>query len=157
GYARFGAQGQDIGAAVTIRLGADHADAVAGIHLPGVLASPPTDRPLSAEGQAFLARQERWRHMEGAYAHQQGTDPQTLASGPAASPAGRAAWIVEKLRAWSDCDGDLERRFSKDEVLTLLTIYWATGCVNSSFLFYYESQRDPQPPSGARVGVPVGV
>jgi LuxR family maltose regulon positive regulatory protein len=65
GYARFGAQGQDIGAAVTIRLGADHADVVAGIHLPGVLAFPPQDRPLSAEGQAFLARQERWRSGEG--------------------------------------------------------------------------------------------
>jgi pimeloyl-ACP methyl ester carboxylesterase len=157
GYTRFGAQGQDIGAAVTIRLGADHVDAVAGIHLTGVLAFPPQDRPLSAEGQAFLARQERWRSGEGAYAHQQGTYPQTLACGLTDSPAGLAAWIVDKFRAWSDCDGDLERRFSKDDLLTHLTIYWATGCINSSFLFYYESQHDPQPPAGTRVEVPVGV
>src|SRR6266516_2114858 len=67
GYARFGAQGQDIGAAVAIRLGADHADVVAGIHLPGVLAFPPKDRPLSEEVQAFLARKERWRSAEGGY------------------------------------------------------------------------------------------
>jgi pimeloyl-ACP methyl ester carboxylesterase len=157
GYARFGAQGQDIGAAVTIRLGADHADVVAGIHLPGVLAFPPQDRPLSAEGQAFLARQERWRSGDGGYAHQQGTYPQTLACGLTDSPSGLAAWLVDKIRARSDCDGDLERRFSKDEVLTYLTIYWATGCINSSFLFYYESQHDPQPPSALRVEVPVGV
>jgi pimeloyl-ACP methyl ester carboxylesterase len=64
---------------------------------------------------------------------------------------------VEKFRSWSDCDGDLERRFSKDELLTNLTIYWATGCINSSFLFYYESQHDRQPPAGVRVEVPVGV
>jgi microsomal epoxide hydrolase len=157
GYARFGAQGQDIGAAVTIRLGADHADVVAGIHLPGVLTLPPQDRPLSEEGQTFLARQERWRRDEGGYAHQQGTYPQTLACGLTDSPAGMAAWIVDKFRAWSDCDGDLERRFTKDEVLTHLSIYWVTGCINSSFLFYYDSQHDQEPQSGVRVDVPVGV
>jgi pimeloyl-ACP methyl ester carboxylesterase len=107
GYPRFGAQGQDIGAAVTISLGADHGDVVAGIHTPGVLTSAPRDRPLTEEGQAFLARQERWRQVEGGYAHQQGTYPQTLACGLTDSPAGLAAWIVEKFRAWSDCDGDV--------------------------------------------------
>ena len=157
GYTRFGAQGQDIGAAVTIRLGADHADVVAGIHLPGVLAFPPKDRPLSEEGQAFLARQERWRSVEGGYSHQQATYPQTLACGLTDSPIGLAAWIVDKFRAWSDCDGDLERRFTKDEVLTNLTIYWATGCINSSFLFYYDSQHDQEPQPAIRVDVPVGV
>jgi pimeloyl-ACP methyl ester carboxylesterase len=157
GYDRFGAQGQDIGAAVAIRLGADHADLVAGIHLPGVLAFPPTDRPLTEEGQAFLARQAGWRTTEGGYAHQQATYPQTLACGLTDSPAGLAAWIIDKFRAWSDCDGDLERRFTKEELLTNLTIYWATGCINSSFLFYYDSQHHPQPSAGVRVAVPVGV
>jgi pimeloyl-ACP methyl ester carboxylesterase len=157
GYARFGAQGQDIGAAVTIRLAADHADRVIGVHLPGVLAFPPPDRPLSEEGKAFLPRQERWRAAEGAYAHQQATYPQTLAAGLADSPAGLAAWIVEKFRAWSDCDGEVERRFTRDELLTNLTIYWVTGCVDTSFLFYYESGREPRPQPPARVEVPVGV
>jgi pimeloyl-ACP methyl ester carboxylesterase len=157
GYARFGAQGQDIGAAVTIRLAADHADRVIGVHLPGVLAFPPPDRPLGEEGKAFLARQERWRAAEGAYAQQQATYPQTLAAGLTDSPAGLGAWIVEKFRAWSDCDGDVERRFTRDELLTNLTIYWVTGCVDTSFLFHYESGRERRPRPVARVEVPVGV
>ncbi len=157
GYPRFGAQGQDIGAAVTIHLGAHHPDTVAGIHLTGVLTFPPTDRPPTEEGQAFLARQERWRQTEGGYAHQQATYPQTLAYGLTDSPAGLAAWIVEKFRAWSDCDGHVQRRFTPDELLTNLTIYWATGRINSSFLFYYDSQHHPRPLSPVRVDVPVGV
>src|SRR6266542_4333447 len=127
GYARFGAQGQDIGAAVAISLGAEHSDVVAGIHVPGVLTFPPANQPLSEEGRAFLVRQERWRNAESGYAHQQGTYPQTLALGLNDSPAALAAWLVDKFRAWSDCDGVLERRFSKDELLTNITIYWATA------------------------------
>jgi pimeloyl-ACP methyl ester carboxylesterase len=157
GYPRFGAQGQDIGAAVAISLGADHADAVVGIHLPGVLTFPPRDQPLSEEGKAFLARQERFRSLEGAYAHQQGTYPQTLAYRLTDSPAGLAAWIVEKFRTWSDCGGDVERRFTKDELLTNISIYWVSGSIYSSFLFYYDSQHDPERRPPARIEVPVGV
>jgi pimeloyl-ACP methyl ester carboxylesterase len=155
GYARFGAQGQDIGAGVTIFLGAEHPDVVAGIHLPGVVTAPPKDRPLTEAEQAHVARQERWSREEAGYAIQQASYPQTLAYGLTDSPAGLAAWIVEKFRAWSDCDGDVERRFTKDELLTNLTIYWATGSINSSFLAYYDRRRDPRPPG--RVEVPVGV
>jgi pimeloyl-ACP methyl ester carboxylesterase len=157
GYPRFGAQGQDIGAAVAISLGADHPEVVAGIHLPGVLTFPPKDQPLSEDGKAFLARQERFRSLEGAYAHQQGTYPQTLAYGLTDSPIGLAAWIVEKFRRWSDCGGDVERRFTKDELLTNISIYWVTGSINSSFLFYYDSQHDPARRPPARIEVPVGV
>ncbi len=157
GYARFGAQGQDIGAAVAISLGAEHSDVVAGIHVPGLLTFPPANQPLSEEGRAFLARQERWRGAEGGYAYEQGTYPQTLAVGLNDSPAGLAAWIVDKFRAWSDCDGVVERRFSKDELLTNITIYWVTGSINSSFLFYYESQHNSERRSPMRVQVPVGV
>lgn len=157
GYSSFGAQGQDIGAAVTIALGAEHAGVVAGIHLPGVLAFPPPDAPVSEEGRAFLARQERFRQTEGAYAHQQGTYPQTLAFGLTDSPAGLAAWIVEKFRAWSDCEGDVERRFTKDDLLTHLTLYWATGSIGSSFLYYSDAQRETGPRGPIRVDVPVGV
>jgi pimeloyl-ACP methyl ester carboxylesterase len=156
GYARFGAQGQDIGAAVSIALAAAHPGVVAGIHLPGVVAFPPAGQPISAEGQAFLDRQQRWRDAEGGYAHLQATRPQTLAAGLADSPPGLAAWITEKFRAWSDCDGDLERRFTKDELLTTITLYWVTGTIGSSFLFYHDSQRDPARRPG-RIEVPVGV
>src|SRR6266496_2830797 len=134
GYRRIGAQGQDIGAAVSIALAAGHPGVVAGVHVPGVVAFPPAGQPVSAEGQAFLDRQQRWRDIEGGYAHLQATRPQTLAAGLADSPAGLAAWIVEKFRAWSDCEGDVERRFSKDELLTTVTLYWVTGTIGSSFL-----------------------
>ncbi len=156
GYRRFGAQGQDVGAAVSIALAAGHPSLVAGIHLPGVVAFPAAGQPVSAEGQAFLDRQQRWRDAEGGYARLQATRPQTLAAGLADSPAGLAAWIVEKFRAWSDCDGDVERRFTKDELLTTITLYWVTGTIGSSFLFYHDSQRDPSRRPG-RVEVPVGV
>jgi pimeloyl-ACP methyl ester carboxylesterase len=156
GYRRFGAQGQDIGAAVSIALAAGHPDVVAGIHLPGVVAFPPAGQPVSGEGRAFLDRQQRWRDAEGGYAHLQATRPQTLACALADSPAGLAAWIAEKFRAWSDCDGDVERRFSKDELLTTITLYWVTGTIGSSFLFYHDSQHDPRP-RPRRVKVPVGV
>jgi len=156
GYRRFGAQGQDIGAAVSIALAARHPGVVAGIHLPGVMTFPPAGQPVSAEGQAFLDRQQRWRVAEGGYAHLQATRPQTLAAGLADSPAGLAAWITEKFRAWSDCDGEVERRFSKDELLTTSTLYWVTGTIGSSFLFYYDSQRYQRPRPG-RIDVPVGV
>ena len=157
GYKRFGAQGQDLGAGVTIRLGVDHSDVVAGIHMPGVLTFPPQDGPVTEEGKAFLARREQWRNTEGAYAMEQATKPQTLATGLTDSPAGLAAWIVEKYRAWSDCDGDVERCFTRDELLTTITIYWVTGSINSSFLFYYERQLDPGLWSAFRVEVPTGV
>src|SRR6266516_4198191 len=156
GYPRFGAQGQDIGAAVSIALAASHPGVAAGIHLPGVVAFPPAGQPVSADGQEFLARQQRWRDAEGGYAHLQATRPQTLACGLADSPAGLAAWIAEKFRAWSDCDGDVERRFTKDELLTTITLYWATGTIGSSFLFYHDSQRGQRPWAG-RIEVPVGV
>jgi len=156
GYRRFGAQGQDIGAAVTIALAAAHPGLVAGIHLSGVVAFPPAGQPLSAEGQEFLDRQQRWRDAEGGYAHLQATRPQTLAAALADSPAGLAAWITEKFRAWSDCGGDVERRFTKDELLTTITLYWVTATIGSSFLFYFDSQRQPGPRPG-RVEVPVGV
>jgi pimeloyl-ACP methyl ester carboxylesterase len=156
GYRRFGAQGQDIGAAVSIALAAKHPGVVAGIHLPGVITFPPAGQPVSAEGQAFLDRQQRWRDAEGGYAHLQATRPQTLAAGLADSPAGLAAWITEKFRAWSDCDGEVERRFSMDELLTTSTLYWVTGTISSSFQFYYDSQRSQRPRPG-RIEVPVGV
>jgi pimeloyl-ACP methyl ester carboxylesterase len=155
GYARFGAQGQDIGAAVSIALAAAHPGVVAGIHLPGVVAFQLAGQPISAEGQAFLDRQQRWRDAEGGYAHLQATRPQTLAAGLADSPAGLAACITEKFRAWSDCDGDLERRFTRDELLTTVTLYWVTGTIGCSFLFYHDSQRDPA--RRGRIEVPVGV
>src|SRR5213078_5256791 len=103
-----------------------------GVHVPGVVAFPPAGQLVSAEGQAFLDRQQRWRDAEGGYAHLQATRPQTLACGLADSPAGLAAWIVEKFRAWSDCEGDVERCLTKDKMLDNIMLYWMTGTAHSA-------------------------
>ena len=79
-----------------------------------------------------------------AYAQEHATKPQTLAHGLNDSPAGLASWIVEKFRRWSDSDGDIESRFSKDEILTSLMVYWTTQTIGSSMRLYYESVRDPR-------------
>lgn len=86
----------------------------------------------------------------------QATKPQTLVYGLNDSPAGLAAWIVEKFRSWSDCDGDVEKRFSKDELLTNIMIYWVTETINSSFLPYYEGQHNRMG-NDAWIEVPTGV
>ena len=85
----------------------------------------------------------RWRDEEAGYQAIQGTRPQTLAYALTDSPAGLAAWIIEKFRAWSDCEGDVEKRFSKDRLLTNIMIYWVSGCIGSSMRLYYENRHQP--------------
>ncbi len=87
--------------------------------------------------------------MQGGYAHEQATRPHTLAVGLGDSPAGRAAWIVEKLRAWSDCGGDVESVFTRDELLTWVMAYWVTGTIRT-FAERFSDVRvwDEQPAGG---------
>ena len=160
-YPRFGAQGGDWGAAVATRLGQAHADALTGIHLNLLGARPDLGEgtaPLSEAERAFVAEAEAWRRAEGGYQAIQGTKPQTLAVGLTDSPAGLAAWIVEKFRAWSDCGGDVERRFTKDELLTNVMIYWLTASIGSSMRLYLEARKDRMAAlgPGGRVEVPTG-
>jgi pimeloyl-ACP methyl ester carboxylesterase len=149
GYERFGAYGGDFGAGVTTDLAWRYPDRVVGICVTTAsdIAAPyplPAPHELSDAERDFLARQAAWDEEEGGYRHQQRTRPQTLAYGLNDSPIGLAAWIVEKLRAWSDCAGDVERRFTKDEILTLVTLYWTTDTINSSMRDYYERRHHPQ-------------
>jgi len=158
GYDRFAAHGTDIGAGVSRYLGARFPTRVVGVHLSAAafdLPAEPADPPLTAAERAFAAQVARWKAAEGAYGDIQGTKPQTLSYGLTDSPAGLAAWIVEKWRAWSDCGGDLESRFTRDEILTNLTVYWATATIGSSIRMYYERRHHAPPPG--RVEVPVGV
>ncbi|HEX4356009.1 MAG TPA: epoxide hydrolase [Pseudonocardia sp.] len=144
GYSRYGAQGGDFGAQVTSRLGRDHGDTLAGIHLNLIGATPVLDQhsaPLTPAEEAFVAEAEGFFSKEGAYAQLQGTRPATLAAGLSDSPAGLAAWIVEKFRAWSDCGGDVESVFSKDEMLTDITLYWLTNSIATSARLYYETMH----------------
>lgn len=147
GYERFAAQGGDIGAGVSTALGLRHAGHVIGIHLnyiPGSYRPFVTDeRELTGEEKGFLAEAAEWNDKNGAYAHVQGTRPQTAAYALNDSPAGLAAWILEKFRDWSDCDGDLYRSFTRDELLTNVTLYWMTSTINSSFRLYYENRKAP--------------
>jgi len=158
GYARFGAAGGDIGSHVSRYLGLDHADRVVAIHrtdagLP-VFTGDPAD--LAPEERAFLEGAAAWGATEGAYAAMHRTKPQTAAFGLTDSPVGLAAWIVEKLRAWSDCDGDIEQRFTKDEILTNVTLYWLTGTIGSSMRMYRANAAIPLAQHSRRVEVPSG-
>ncbi len=144
GYPKFAAQGGDIGAGVTSRLGYAHHAQLYGIHLTSVTRPTPYlgagSRPLTGAEQAHSAQRERWFLDEGGYNHIQGTKPQTLSYGLNDSPAGLAAWIIEKYRTWSDCHGDIESRYTKDELLTIVTIYWVTNTIGSSVRMYKENQ-----------------
>jgi len=140
GYPRFGAQGGDFGAGVSTALGLYHPEHVIGLHLNYI---PGSYRPFLEKGpdelseaeKQFLADDEKWYAEEGGYCHVQLTHPQSVSFGLNDSPAGLAAWIVEKFRAWGDCDGNVERRFSKDELLTNVMIYWVTETIASSIGF----------------------
>jgi len=158
GYRRFAAQGGDWGAFVTSRLGAVHADKLLGIHLnllavrrDSSLVANPTD-----EEQRYLADLAAWLKEETGYQWIQGTRPQTLAFGLSDSPAGLAAWIVEKFRAWSDCGGDVESVFARDHLLANISLYWFTGAIGSSFWPYYARMHGPWPVPDGGVGVPTG-
>lgn len=143
GYQRFGSQGGDIGAAVTLRLAAAYPKRLYGIHLNflGLLREIAQPGQPTVEEAQYLKDIEHWLTEETGYQWIQGTRPQTLAYGLSDSPVGLAAWITEKFRSWSDCNGDLERCFSKDELLTAIMLYWTTGAINSSFWPYYSSRH----------------
>jgi pimeloyl-ACP methyl ester carboxylesterase len=161
GYARFGAQGGDWGAMVSTYLGYRHADCVAGIHLNMVIAFPPDPaNPAQGANQdelVELMEAQQFLQEETGYQRIQGTKPQTLSYALNDSPAGLAAWIVEKFRTWSDCGGEVERRFSKDELLTNIMLYWVPEAANSSCRLYCETMRSGKfPPTNFHVDVPTG-
>jgi len=163
GYARFGAQGGDVGAGVSTWLARRFPEAVVGYHLNYISGGyrPPLgdgQPPITDEERAFLDSASAWAAAEGAYAHLHGTKPQTLAFALNDSPVGLAAWIVEKFRAWSDCDGDVERVFSFDALLTDICLYWFSGTVDASLRVYKENRLEPlQFQPGERATPPLGV
>ena len=138
GYERFAAHGGDWGSTATEQLARSHARSLVGVHLTDVPFWHLFQRPgdLSPDEQRYIDATTEWQQKDGAYALIQGTRPYTLARGLNDSPAGLASWIVDKFHAWSDCHGDVERSFTKDELLTNVTLYWVTGTIGSSFLPY---------------------
>ena len=159
GYERYGAQGGDLGAGISRWLAANDAEHVAGLHLNLCTAGPPDpENPTAGVPPEEIALMEEraafWTDEERGYSHMHGTKPQTLGYSLNDSPVGLAAWIVEKYRSWCDCDGDPETRFSKDELLTTLTIYWATETATSAARYYYEGRHGANSPDPARIEVP---
>ncbi len=159
GFRRFAAQGGDWGSFITSRIGFAHPEKTIGIHLnmmplrrdPKMVADPTPDE------RRYLDELAVWLREETGYQWIQGTRPQTLAFGLTDSPAGLAAWIGEKFRAWSDCEGVPERAIGRDDMLANISLYWFTGAIGSSFWPYYARMHGPWPiPNGRTVDVPTG-
>jgi microsomal epoxide hydrolase len=154
GYERFGAQGGDWGSAITSILGYKYPKRLIGIHLNLLMVRRD---PKLIEDAGFLAQLNHFIKEEAGYQAIQGTKPQTLAFGLSDSPAGLAAWIVEKFRAWSDCGGVIENAISRDEMLADISLYWFTGTIGASFWPYYARLHSDWPvPLGKTIDVPTG-
>lgn len=160
GYPRYAAHGNDIGAVISGWLAADHPDRLIALHTlmpnfpPAVIGADA--RPPTAAERAFARLQERWEREEGGYSRIQESRPQTLAYGLHDSPAGLAAWLVEKWLAWTGEAGEVARRFSRDLLLANVTLYWLTGTANSANRSYFERARETRRIS-SRITVPTGV
>jgi pimeloyl-ACP methyl ester carboxylesterase len=149
GYDRYGAQGGDWGAGVATYMALDDPAPMLGIHLTTDEVSPytgPGSRPLSGAERAYVAQTQRWDAVERGYSSIQSTKPQTLGYGLNDSPAGLAAWIVEKWRSWSDSAGDVDTHLSRDFLLTMLTVYWVTRSITTSMRDYFDNRWFNPPP-----------
>ena len=156
GYDRFASQGGDIGAFVSARLGHKYADRLIGIHLhlAGPIMQPyPAPEDFAPEERAWGAKFASFMTQGSGYMQIQRTQPQTIAYAMHDSPVGLAAWLTEKRRAWSDCGGDVESVFSRDDLVTNAMLYWLTDTYESSARHYYEAKperlvpcHDRQPP-----------
>ncbi|WP_375387897.1 epoxide hydrolase family protein [uncultured Amnibacterium sp.] len=158
GHDRFLAAGGDIGSHVARYLALDFPDRVVAVHRtdgglpPGTLDAA----DLSEPERRWLQETARWSATEGAYAAMHRTKPQTAAAGLVDSPVGLLAWIVEKLRSWSDCGGDLASVYTQDEILTLVSMYWFTGTIGSSMRMYAANGAISPEQLLRRVEVPSG-
>lgn len=158
GYERYGAQGGDWGAMVSLRLALTDAEHLVGLHTNMLLAFPTDDVPVLTEEQmADVVAAGEFMKTGAAYQEIQGKNPQTLAYGLTDSPVGLAGWLTEKFWAWTDHEGNLESAVSKDQMLTDITTYWVTRTINSSTRLYCESQRSGRfGPVGDFIDVPTG-
>lgn len=160
GYQKFAAHGGDWGSTITEQLAYNYPDSLTGIHL--------TDMPyhhmftvkaddLTEAEKKYLEAGQQWQMTEGGYAIEQSTKPQTLAYGLNDSPAGVAAWIIEKFHSWSDNNGNLESSFTKEELLTNVSLYWFTETIHSACRIYYESSHQQNKNSGEKNTVPAAM
>ena len=152
GYQRYGAQGGDWGSIISTQIALNDAPHVAGLHINMCTGAAPAGADpnaglTDAEKDRLRVRQT-FQAEETGYQQIQGTKPQTIGVALNDSPIGLAAWIVEKFRTWCDCDGNPETIFTKDELLTNITLYWVTQTAASSARIYYESRHAAAAPAG---------
>lgn len=155
GYARYVAQGGDWGAMVTTCIGMRDPEGCRAIHLNMPIAppDPATMGDLSDAEKSALAGIQHYQEWDSGYSKEQSTRPQTLGYGLVDSPAGQAAWILEKFHAWTDCQGHPENAIGRDELLDNVMLYWLPATAASSARLYWESFRNPPMDP---VKVPVG-
>ena len=153
GYSRFATHGADWGALTTAQLGHKYADRIIGAHFTIML---PLDmfsggsvdaKYFGPEDAEIASKNETFFLNESGYMALQSTKPQTIAFALNDSPVGLCSWILEKRRAWSDCDGNVESRFSKEDLITTVMIYWLTQSYGTSARYYYEAVHNPWQPS----------
>jgi microsomal epoxide hydrolase len=156
GYARYGVQGGDIGSLIGTMLAANHPSNVVGLHLNFCLAPDPPQgsaewNAVTEQERARFQERRRWQANEGAYAQIQRTKPQALGFGLSDSPAGLASWIIDRFKSWCDCDGDPLTKFTQDELLTNVMLYWVNNAGPTSARWYYESAQHPMPAAMVKV------
>ncbi len=137
GYERYVAQGGDWGSFVTTQVGLADPKHCAGVHV-NMLAPIPMTEDHTEEEDEFVAGMAAYNDRDSGSFKEQSTKPQTIGYALDDSPVGLAAWIVEKFRTWSDCDGDVERSFTKDQLIDNLMVYWVTTTAHSAGRMYYE-------------------
>lgn len=155
GYSRYGVQGGDWGGIISSKMASAYGDAIAGAHLNFVIAPPPPEP--SDDDRTAIAQRDAFQAGETGYSNVQGTKPDSLTVAQSDSPAGVAAWIVEKFRTWGDCAGDIESRFSKDTLLTNIMFYWGPNSAASAARIYYEARADAAAFRYHKVEVPTAV
>ena len=163
GYKRFGAHAHDHGAAIMTRINVGHPERIVGYHtteptIPGANMTLQSADLTDAE-RAFLELRARWQSQDDGYARIQSTRPQTLAYGLNDSPTGLAAWLLDKWFVWTaPPSGNLENHFSKDQLLSMVSLYWFTETVNAAGRAYYEGANNTRKlPVDYSIQVPTGV
>jgi pimeloyl-ACP methyl ester carboxylesterase len=166
GHERFATQGADWGAFVSSQLGHKYADRLIGLHiqlltpLDSFTGGKPHSSDYAEDEQDWLRRNRSFAANEMGYFELQRTKPQTIAWALEDSPLGLLAWIVEKRRRWSDCDGDVLSRFTRDELIDTVMLYWVTQTFGTSARYYYEAAHNPWQPAhdrSPRVEAPTAV
>ncbi len=158
GYPRYAAAGGDWGAFVTAQLGHKYASELYGIHeafpaIPGLDYYAVGESDYAEDERDLYTQRAKSEGLTMSHMAVHSTDPQTLAFALDDSPAGLAAWIIERRRNWSDCEGDVETAFTRDHLLTTVSLFWLTRSIGTSLRFYWETAHAPWKPSHSRTPV----